>query len=142
VWQKVTAGLTGISAACPSEKALRTCAGGWDRRRSKRCSKVVARLLAQTHTPGVRSRGLHTVAFDGCNSIMARDTDRNLSWYQVRDGLWRLPDPTACSRTLKILADGQLSPGWRTPEILVSGQVISRLGNLKWISPVWLATGC
>jgi hypothetical protein len=32
-----------------------------------------------------------------------------------------------------------LSPGWRTPEILVGGQVISRRGYLKWISPVgWL----
>src|SRR5262249_29743109 len=35
---------------------------------------------AQPHTPGVRFRGLRTVAFDGCNSIKVPDTDRNRSW--------------------------------------------------------------
>jgi DNA replication protein DnaC len=36
-----------------------------------------------------------------------------------------------------------LSPGWRTPEILVGGQVISRRGYVKWISRLvgcWLLT--
>src|SRR4029434_8641376 len=42
--------------------------------------QVVAGPLAQPHTPGVRFRGLRTVAFDGCASLKVPDTDRNRSW--------------------------------------------------------------
>jgi Transposase DDE domain len=42
--------------------------------------EVVAGPLAQPHTPGVRFRGLRTVAFDGCNSLKVPDTPANRSW--------------------------------------------------------------
>jgi hypothetical protein len=34
VWGKLTAGLAGLDLLRPSEKALRTCAAAWGRRRS------------------------------------------------------------------------------------------------------------
>jgi hypothetical protein len=79
VWDKLTAGLPGLAVPRPSEKALR------DLRRlgpapMKALFEVVAGPLAQPHTPGVRFGGLRTVAFDGCNSLKAPDTDRNRCW--------------------------------------------------------------
>jgi hypothetical protein len=80
VWQKLTAGLTGVPVACPSEKALRDLRRRLGPAPMKALFEVVAGPLAQPHTPGVRFRGLRTVAFDGCKSIKAPDTDRNQSW--------------------------------------------------------------
>jgi hypothetical protein len=80
VWQKLSAGLTGLPVACPSEKALRDLRRRLGAAPMKALFEVVAGPLAQPHTPGVRFRGLRTVAFDGCNSIKVPDTDRNRSW--------------------------------------------------------------
>jgi Insertion element 4 transposase N-terminal/Transposase DDE domain len=80
VWQKLTAGLTGVPVACPSEKALRDLRRRLGPAPLKALFEVVAGPLAQPHTPGVRYRGLRTVAFDGCSSVKVPDTDRNRSW--------------------------------------------------------------
>src|SRR5262249_13902801 len=80
VWQQLTPGLTGVLVACPSEKALRDLRRRVGPAPLKALFEVVAGPLAQPHTPGVRYRGLRTVAFDGCSSIKVPDTDRNRSW--------------------------------------------------------------
>jgi hypothetical protein len=80
VWAKLTAGLAGLGVACPSEKALRDLRRRLGPAPLKMLFEVVAGPLAQPHTPGVRYRGLRTVAFDGLNSLKVPDTDRNRSW--------------------------------------------------------------
>jgi hypothetical protein len=80
VWHKLTAGLTGIAVARPSEKALRDLRRRLGPAPLKALFEVVAGPLAQPHTPGVRFGGLRTVAFDGLNSLKAPDTDRNRCW--------------------------------------------------------------
>jgi hypothetical protein len=80
VWQKLTAGLAGVPVARPSDKALRDLRRRVGAAPLKALFEVVAGPLAQPHTPGVRFRGLRTVAFDGCKSIKVPDTDRNRSW--------------------------------------------------------------
>jgi hypothetical protein len=80
VWGKLTAGLCGVTVAAPSEKALRDLRRRLGPAPLKALFEVVAGPLAQPHTPGVRYRGLRTVAFDGCNSIKVPDTGRNRSW--------------------------------------------------------------
>jgi hypothetical protein len=80
VWEKLTAGLAEMPAAHPSEKALRDLRRRLGPAPMKALFEVVAGPLAQPHTPGVRFRGLRTVAFDGCSSIKVPDTDRNRSW--------------------------------------------------------------
>jgi hypothetical protein len=80
VWGKLTAGLTGVAVACPSEKALRDLRRRLGPAPMKALFEVVAGPLARPHTSGVRFRGLRTVAFDGCNSIKVPDTDRNRCW--------------------------------------------------------------
>jgi hypothetical protein len=84
VWDKLTAGLAGLMVACPSEKALRDLRRRLGPAPMKALFEVVAGPLAQPHTPGVRFRGLRTVAFDGINSIKVPDTDRNRSWLDSR----------------------------------------------------------
>ena len=100
VWGKLTAGLAGMDVPRPSEKALR------DLRRSlgpaplKALFEVVAGPLAWPSAPGVRSAGLRTVAFDGCNSVKIPDTVRNRSWIRkirYRMGLAGYP-------TLRVMA--------------------------------------
>jgi Insertion element 4 transposase N-terminal/Transposase DDE domain len=80
VWAKLTAGLTGIAVACPSEKALRDLRRRLGPAPMKALFEVVAGPLAQPRTPGTCFAGLRTVAFDGCNSLKVPDTDRNRSW--------------------------------------------------------------
>jgi hypothetical protein len=80
VWGKLTAGLAGLHLACPSEKALRDVRRRLGPAPLKALFEVVAGPLAQPHTPGVRFAGLHTVAFDGLNSLKVPDTARNRSW--------------------------------------------------------------
>jgi hypothetical protein len=80
VWAKLTAGLTGIAVACPSEKALRDLGRRLGPAPMKALFEVVAGPLAQPRTPGTCFAGLRTVAFDGCNSLKVPDTDRNRSW--------------------------------------------------------------
>ena len=80
VWAKLTAGLAGMAAPCPSEKALRDLRRRLGPAPLKALFEVVAGPLAQPGTPGVRFGGLRTVAFDGCNSVKVPDTGRNRCW--------------------------------------------------------------
>jgi hypothetical protein len=80
VWGKLTAGLAGLNPARPSEKALRDLRRRLGPEPLRALFEVVAGPLAQPRTPGVRYRGLRTVAFDGCSSVKIPDTDRNRSW--------------------------------------------------------------
>jgi hypothetical protein len=80
VWQKLTAGLVGMTVPTPSEKALRDLRRRLGPAPIKALFEVVAGPLAQPHTPGTRFGEFHTVAFDGCNSLKVPDTDRNRSW--------------------------------------------------------------
>ena len=57
----------------PSEKALRDLRRRLGPAPLKALFEVVAGPLAQPRTPGVRFRGLRTVAFDGCNSFKPRN---------------------------------------------------------------------
>jgi hypothetical protein len=100
VWGKLTAGLTGLNLARPSEKGLRDLRRRLGPAPLKALFEVVAGPLAQLRTPGVRYRGLRTVAFDGCNSVKIPDTDRNRSWIgkiRYRMGLAGYP-------TLRVMA--------------------------------------
>ena len=80
VWAKLTAGLAGMRLPSPSEKALRDLRRRLGPAPFKALFEIIAGPLAQPSTPGVCYRGLRTVAFDGCNSIKAPDTDANRSW--------------------------------------------------------------
>jgi hypothetical protein len=80
VWAKLTAGLAGMAVPVPSEKALRDLRRRLGPAPMKALFEVAAGPLAQPHTPGVRFRGLRTVAFDGCNSLKVPDTEDNRSW--------------------------------------------------------------
>ena len=80
VWGKLTAGLAGLPVPRPSEKALRDLRRRLGPAPMKALFEVVAGPLGQPSTPGVRYRGLRTVAFDGLNSLKVPDTDRNRSW--------------------------------------------------------------
>jgi hypothetical protein len=80
VWDKLTAGLVGLGVPRPSEKALRDLRRRLGPAPLKALFEVVAGPLGQPRTPGVRFRGLRTVAFDGCNSLKVPDSDRNRSW--------------------------------------------------------------
>jgi hypothetical protein len=100
VWGKLTAGLAGLNLARPSEKALRDLRRRLGPEPLRALFEVVAGPLAQPRTPGVRYRGLRTVAFDGCNSVKIPDTDRNRSWIgkiRYRMGLAGYP-------TLRVMA--------------------------------------
>ncbi|HEY3035565.1 MAG TPA: transposase domain-containing protein, partial [Streptosporangiaceae bacterium] len=80
VWDKLTAGLTGLEVPRPSEKALRDLRRRLGPAPLKALFEIVAGPLAQPHTPGVRFAGLRTVAFDGLNSLKIPDTGRNRAW--------------------------------------------------------------
>jgi hypothetical protein len=100
VWGKLTAGLAGLNLARPSEKGLRDLRRRLGPAPLKALFEVVAGPLAQPRTPGVRYRGLRTVAFDGCNSVKIPGTDRNRSWIgkiRYRMGLAGYP-------TLRVMA--------------------------------------
>jgi hypothetical protein len=100
VWGKLTAGLSGLNLPSPSEKGLRDLRRRLGPEPLKALFEVVAGPLAQPRTPGVRYRGLRTVAFDGCNSLKIPDTDRNRSWIgkiRYRMGLAGYP-------TLRVMA--------------------------------------
>jgi Insertion element 4 transposase N-terminal/Transposase DDE domain len=80
VWAKLTAGLGGVPAACPSEKALRDLRRRLGPAPLKALFEVLAGPLAWPYAPGVRFAGLRTVAFDGCRSQRVPDTVRNRAW--------------------------------------------------------------
>jgi hypothetical protein len=100
VWGKLTAGLDGMGLPVPSEKSLRDLRRRIGPAPLKALFEIVAGPLAQPRTPGVRYRGLRTVAFDGCNSLHIPDTERNRSWIgkiRYRMGLAGYP-------TLRVMA--------------------------------------
>ncbi|MEQ7128746.1 IS4 family transposase [Actinopolymorpha sp. B11F2] len=80
VWQKLTAGLAGMSVPSPSEKALRDLRRRLGPTPLRAVFEVVAGPLGRPQTPGVCYRGLRTVGFDGCNSLRVPDTAPNRSW--------------------------------------------------------------
>ena len=96
VWDKLTAGLVGITVARPSEKALRDLRRRLGPAPLKALFEVVAGPLAQPRTPGVSFAGLRTVAFDGFNSLKVPDTSGNRSWIgriRYRMGFAGYPTP-------------------------------------------------
>jgi Insertion element 4 transposase N-terminal/Transposase DDE domain len=83
VWGELTAGLrglTGLAVARPSEKALRDLRRRLGPAPLKALFEVLAGPLAWPYAPGVEFCGLRTVAFDGCGSLRAPDTDRTRAW--------------------------------------------------------------
>jgi hypothetical protein len=80
VWSKLVAGLAGASVPAPSEKALRDLRRRLGTAPLKALFKVLTGPLAQPVTPGARYRRFRTVAFDGCLSLKAPDTERNRCW--------------------------------------------------------------
>ncbi|MFF4097497.1 transposase domain-containing protein [Streptomyces sp. NPDC001834] len=77
VWDKLVAGLTGLTVPAPSEKALRDLRRRLGTAPVKALFEIVPGPLAQPRTPGVRYRRWRTVAFDGCSSVMVPDAERN-----------------------------------------------------------------
>ena len=77
VWSKLVAGLGGLPVTVPSEKALRDLRRRIGPAPVKALFEVLAGPLAQPRTPGVRYRGMRTVAFDGCSSLKVPDSARN-----------------------------------------------------------------
>ncbi|MEV8561346.1 IS4 family transposase [Streptomyces sp. NPDC051917] len=80
VWDKLTAGLSGLRPWCPSEKALRDLRRRLGSAPLKLLFETVAGPVAQSRTPGVRYRRWRTVAFDGCGSIKVPDQPRVRDW--------------------------------------------------------------
>jgi hypothetical protein len=81
VWDKLVAGLKdlpGLVVVSPSEKALRDLRRRVGPGPVKALFEVLAGPLAPPQMPGVRYRCWRTVAFDGCSSLKAPDTNR--SW--------------------------------------------------------------
>jgi Insertion element 4 transposase N-terminal/Transposase DDE domain len=79
VWDKLVAGLKdlpGLAVAAPSEKALRDLRRRIGPAPVKALFEILSGPLAPPHTPGVRYRRWRTVAFDGCSSLKAPDTNR------------------------------------------------------------------
>lgn len=77
VWDKLTAGLSGMPIVCPSTKALRDLRRRIGSAPVRALFEVLAGPLAQPTTPGVRFGPYRTVSFDGCSSIKVPDSERN-----------------------------------------------------------------
>ncbi len=80
VWDKLTAGLSGMPIACPSTKALRDLRRRLGSAPVRALFEVLAGPLAQPTTPGIRFGPYRTVSFDGCSSIKVPDSERNRGW--------------------------------------------------------------
>jgi hypothetical protein len=80
VWDKLVAGLAALAPAPPTAKALRDLRRRVGVAPVQALCEVVAGPLAQPCTPGTRFGRWRTVSFDGCGSIKAPDTVRNLGW--------------------------------------------------------------
>lgn len=98
VWDKMVSGLegTGLDLPTPSSKALRDLRDRIGAVPVRTLFETVAGSLAQPHTPGVRYRGLRTLAFDGCKSVKVADTGDNRAWLgriQYRLGFAGYPTP-------------------------------------------------
>jgi hypothetical protein len=71
-------------ASLDREKALRDLRRRLGPAPVKAMFETVAVPLAPPGTPGVFSRGLRTVSFDGLNSVKVPDSGRNRSWLARR----------------------------------------------------------
>ncbi|MET8949020.1 IS4 family transposase [Streptomyces sp. NPDC004542] len=80
VWDKLTAGLSGIPVVCPSAKALRDLRRRIGSAPVRALFEVLAGLLARPTTPGVCFGGYRVVSFDGCSSLRVPDSERNCAW--------------------------------------------------------------
>jgi len=78
VWAKLTAAVPGRIS--PSGKAFRDLRRRLGAAPLRALFEVLAGPVGQPTTPGVRFGRYRTVAFDGCVSFKAPDTDRNRSW--------------------------------------------------------------
>lgn len=79
VWANLVAGL-GPVPGMPSVKALRDLRRRIGEAPIQALFETVAGPLAQPWTPGTRFGRWRTVSFDGCSSIKAPDTGRNVGW--------------------------------------------------------------
>ncbi|MGW7367299.1 transposase domain-containing protein [Streptomyces sp. NPDC054841] len=88
VWHKLTTGLVGMEVASPTAKALRDLRRRVGAAPMRRLFEVLAGLLAQPMTHGVRFGPFRTVSFDGCSSIKIPDSVRNVDRFgpQSRGG--------------------------------------------------------
>ncbi|MET7494010.1 IS4 family transposase [Streptomyces sp900116325] len=80
VWDKMTAGLSGMPTACPSAKALRDLRRRLGSAPLQSLFEVLAGALARPMKAGVRFGPYRTVSFDGCSSIKVPDSERNRDW--------------------------------------------------------------
>ncbi|MFE6808909.1 transposase [Streptomyces sp. NPDC057681] len=80
VWDKLTAGLSGIPVVCPTAKALRDLRRRLGSAPVRALFDVLAGPLARPTTPGVRFGPYRTVSFDGRSSQRVSDSDRNRAW--------------------------------------------------------------
>jgi hypothetical protein len=80
VWDKLTAGLSGMPVVCPSAKALRDLRRRIGSAPVRALFEVLAGLLARPTTPGVCFGPYRTVSFDGCSSLRVPDSGRNRAW--------------------------------------------------------------
>ncbi|MFD9797010.1 IS4 family transposase [Streptomyces sp. NPDC059070] len=81
VWDKLTAGLAGMTVACPTPKALRDLRRRVGTTVMRRLFEVLSGPLARPTTPGVRFGSYRTVSFDGCSSIRLPESNRNVDWF-------------------------------------------------------------
>ncbi|MFD4977062.1 transposase domain-containing protein [Streptomyces sp. NPDC058424] len=88
VWEKLCAGLAGLTLHRPSEKALRDLRRRLGAAPLRALFEAVAGPLARPTVPGVCYRRWRTVAFDGCNSIRAADQPRILERLRKPRGRW------------------------------------------------------
>ncbi|MCH0558426.1 IS4 family transposase [Streptomyces sp. MUM 16J] len=80
VWDKLTAGLSGLPVVRPSAKTLRDLRRRLGVAPVRALFEVLAGPLAQPTTPGVRFRPYRTMSFDGCSSHRVPDSERNRTW--------------------------------------------------------------
>lgn len=134
VWDKLTAGLAGLTVPRPSEKALRDLRRRLGPAPVKALFEVVAGPLGQPRTPGVAYRGLRTVVFDGLNWLKVPDTDRNRSWLgRIRYRMGFAGYPTLRLMTLvetgtRGLLGASLGAGADRDEVHLAGRLLPLLG--------------
>ncbi|WP_405956792.1 IS4 family transposase [Streptomyces phaeochromogenes] len=80
VWDKLTAGLSGMPVVRPSAKALRDLRRRIGSAPVRALFEVLAGLLARPTTPGVCFGVYRVVSFDGCSSLRVPDSERNRAW--------------------------------------------------------------
>ncbi|MGW0538167.1 transposase domain-containing protein [Streptomyces sp. NPDC003032] len=91
VWDKLTAGLSGMSIASPTAKALRDLRRRLGSAPMRALFEVLSGPLAQPGTSGVRFGPYRAVSFDGCGSQKVPDSVRTVPG-------WAEPPTTAIGR--------------------------------------------